>query len=158
MLCPCEPLAAEELVPLPSLMHRRLWHLPRQTYQHGMTLDGSLRRDIHKQEGLSLVIQSLGQWETFCLIYFPATDSKFPDKSNLRQKGLVLAHSSRVQSMIEGKSKWEKLEAAGQIASIVRKTSNVCCFPTPFLHLSSQGYLGSQGMMPLRVGRYSYLS
>ena len=46
---------------------------------------------------------------------------KYPDKNNLREKGFISAHSSRVQSIIEGKPWRQEFEAVGYIVSEVRK-------------------------------------
>jgi hypothetical protein len=45
---------------------------------------------------------------------------KCPDKRNLRKEGFILAHSSRVQSIMARKSRRRQLKPS-PIASIVRK-------------------------------------
>lgn len=40
--------------------------------------------------------------------------------SSLRDKGFVLAHNSRVQSAVV-KSRWQVLEAAGNVSFIIRQ-------------------------------------
>lgn len=40
-----------------------------------------------------------------CLCFFPL-GTKYLDETNLRDKGLTSPHSSRVQSLIVGKSEW----------------------------------------------------
>lgn len=47
--------------------------------------------------------------------------TEIPDKSNLRKEGFNLAHSSRVQSIMAGMSRWQELEAASHVESTVRK-------------------------------------
>jgi hypothetical protein len=48
------------------------------------------------------------------------------DKGNLREKGLIWAHSSRVQYFMAGMLWWQELEASGHIASTVRKQRHDC--------------------------------
>jgi hypothetical protein len=46
--------------------------------------------------------------------------TKHPDQSNLKDEGLILVHSSRVQSIMAEKSWWQKLMEADPTISIVR--------------------------------------
>lgn len=54
------------------------------------------------------------------------------DRSSLEKKGFVYAHASRVQSVLcPGKALWQECEAAGHMASMVRKQN-----ADPQLHFS----------------------
>ena len=46
---------------------------------------------------------------------------QIPDKSKLREEGLVLAHSLMVQSTMVGTLWWQECVAAGHIVPIVRR-------------------------------------
>lgn len=46
---------------------------------------------------------------------------QIPDKSKLREEGLVLAHSLMVQSTMVGKLWWQECVVAGHSVPIVRK-------------------------------------
>lgn len=52
---------------------------------------------------------------------FPVTVVKYPDKGTLMEKQLILPHSSRIQSIVEGKGRHQELEAAPYIAPTMRK-------------------------------------
>lgn len=43
-----------------------------------------------------------------------------PDYGNLRREGFILAHNSRSQHIVVGKSRWQEVEAAGHIASVLK--------------------------------------
>lgn len=47
--------------------------------------------------------------EAGVLVTFLATGIKHPDKSNLKEEGLTLAHGSRVQSIAAGRSQQERV-------------------------------------------------
>ena len=42
-----------------------------------------------------------------------------------RQKVLILTHSSRIQSIRAGNSRWQDLEVTGHISSIVKKQKEI---------------------------------
>lgn len=52
-----------------------------------------------------------------CLSYLSCYYDKIPGKSNLPQKGFILAHRSRKQSPMVGKPRWQDVEAAAYITS-----------------------------------------
>lgn len=73
------------------------------------------------------------------LVSFLVAVKKYPDKSNLRENGFILAHSSWVQSTVTGMSMGQKLEAAGHITSTIRKQRMMkTCIPLFLLFYSAQ--------------------
>lgn len=55
------------------------------------------------------------------LVTSPVSLIKYSHKSNLREKVFILAGSSRIQSILAGKSQQLELEVAGFIAIVNRK-------------------------------------
>jgi len=49
--------------------------------------------------------------------FFPVVVIKYPNKSNLRDKGFVLAHCSKLESITTGKSTQQGHEVANRIHS-----------------------------------------
>lgn len=45
---------------------------------------------------------------------------KYPDKNNLVEKGFILVHNAKLQSIRTGKEQRWELEGAGHITSIIR--------------------------------------
>jgi hypothetical protein len=80
---------------------------------------------------------------------------KYPDKSNFWEKKLILAHSSRVQFLTEGKS---RQQAAAHIAFMTGKprTINACFYVATFSPLCSPGQ--TQGMVQVMVNKPTHLN
>lgn len=66
---------------------------------------------------------------------------RYTDKSDFREKGLILACSSRVQFLMEGKSRQQGLKAVAHIAFTITKqrTRNTCFYLSSFPLLCSLG-------------------
>lgn len=47
--------------------------------------------------------------------------TKMPNKSNVREEGLVSAHGLRTRSIVEAKAWWREHGAAGRVTSAVRQ-------------------------------------
>lgn len=66
-----------------------------------------------------------------CICSLSPYCDRTPGRSNLKKKGLILAHSLRVQSIMVGNSQRHDFDAAGHIPSTVRKqramTSQLAC-------------------------------
>lgn len=67
---------------------------------------------------------------------------KYPIKSNLGGKGLILAHSSRFQSIIMGEKRRKKLEAASYMVYIGHMSGeiNACMLACTQSHLYTYIY------------------
>lgn len=61
-----------------------------------------------------------------CLI----TVSGDPDRSKLRKGGFIVAYSLRVRSIMVGGAWWQVCEAAGHVASTVRRQNEECWLPS----------------------------
>lgn len=58
--------------------------------------------------------------EIWDLLLATSCCDNIPDYGNLRREGLILAHNSRSQHIVVGKSRRQEGEAAGHIASVVK--------------------------------------
>lgn len=78
---------------------------------------------------------------------FPVVGIKWTDRNNLKKKGFILAHTSRVQSIIVGKSSWQELEAAGHIAFTIKKQQAMAVHycSVPLIHVYSPGSQSGNG-------------
>lgn len=56
----------------------------------------------------------------FSLVYFICSVIKYPGKSNIREERFILARSSRMQSIMEGKSRQREVKAAGCITFTIK--------------------------------------
>lgn len=56
----------------------------------------------------------------FFLVYFICSVIKYPGKSNVREERFILARSSRMQSIMEGKSRQREVKAAGCITFTIK--------------------------------------
>lgn len=76
---------------------------------------------------------------------------RYSDKSNLREKGLILATG---QVHLAGMSWWQEREAASHCVHSQEAESNAYCFPTLFIYPMDP----SKEMVPPTVGGAFYLS
>lgn len=85
----------------------------------------------------------------FCLNFFlfSVVGIKLMDRNNLKKGGFILAHTSRVQSIIVGKLSWQELEAAGHIAFTMRKQQAMAVHycSVPLIHAYSPGSQSGNG-------------
>lgn len=76
-----------------------------------------------------------------CLSYFLWCCDKMPWQKQLKEGRFILAHSSRVQSAMPGKSQWQEFEIDGYIVSVVMKKRAVSAciqFMFSFLYILSR--------------------
>jgi hypothetical protein len=66
-------------------------------------------------------LQELYRPKASIIVSFSVAFIKFSDKSNLREKRLILAHCSRVEFIMAGRPRCQELEADGHMASTIRK-------------------------------------
>lgn len=70
---------------------------------------------------------------TDCFCFPPGCCDKFPEKSKLELKGLILAHNCMFQSIIAGETKIWELEGTGHIRSVIRnreESMHACLYST----------------------------
>ena len=67
------------------------------------------------------------------------TGLKYPDGSNLREKGLILARSSRIQSFLVGRGRcWSLKQLTSHIHHPGQREVNASYRSLPFLHSTVQ--------------------
>lgn len=87
----------------------------------------------------------------FCLSFFSiCCDFRKSNKNNFREKVFILAHSSRVCSVIKRKPRQQGVKAAGYITSTV-KNKAMNAYSAGFL-VYIQTWTSAQGMIPLTMG------
>jgi hypothetical protein len=64
-------------------------------------------------------------------------------------EGFILAHSSRVQSIMAGMPRWQELEADSHVESAVRKKRADECLCSAAFLLFMQSRTQTQGIVPL---------
>lgn len=64
----------------------------------------------------------------YYLLTFLIAATKSQKKSNLKKKELIFTHSSKVESIMTGKIKWKKLDAAGHVAYAAKKQGEIDTF------------------------------
>lgn len=81
------------------------------------------------------------------MFVFSCRCDKTHQQRHLKEKGLILTHGSRVQSIREGRSTWLQSEAAGHMASTIRKQTamRACWCSVPFLCLHGLGFQTENG-------------
>lgn len=94
----------------------------------------------------------------FCHCYstlFPVGMTNILGQKQLRKKGLILAHSSRWQSVTAGKSQCQELEGAGHRTAIIRKREqwlHGCLLPAVFLPRAVRHSLPREWSLPRQTG------
>lgn len=68
-------------------------------------------------------------WKKNISLGFAAV-TKYSDKKQLKGEKVNFAHKSRLQSMITGKSRWQKLETASQNICSEEQRENKCLNPS----------------------------
>ena len=56
--------------------------------------------------------------QSLCVGYIPHSSDRESDRSNLREEGFILAHGSRLWTLVAGKPQYLRLEGAGHIESV----------------------------------------
>lgn len=88
-----------------------------------------------------------------CLCFFSVLGTEYLDETNIRDKRLTSPHSSRVQSLIVGKSEWQELEGCvWQVTSQPQPGTKVekgLCYMGPFAYLHNAG--SQAGMVSPKV-------
>lgn len=84
-----------------------------------------------------------------CLSYFSSSCDKYSDKSNLRQKGLILAHHSWVLPIMAGESRRQVLEEVHCIRNqgAEKDESMLSCFSSSYTLWDP--YLGNGVRLPI---------
>ena len=81
---------------------------------------------------------------------------KHPNKRNIREKGHILTHSSRIQSILAGKSTWQEPEEVVHIMPMTQRQRKITPVFSMLLYLSSLGSQSGNGLFI--VGGTSQLS
>lgn len=100
----------------------------------------------------ALRVSNMAQLKEAVLVWFPVAVIKYTDKGNLKEKRVYLAHGFRVQSMITGMSRQQKLEAVKSRKQWINETM-VVLNSHPYSMQSRILCLGT-----IRMGGSSHLS
>lgn len=95
----------------------------------------------------------------YCLnfFFFPVVGIKWTDRNNLKKKGFILAHTSKVQNIIVGKSSWQGLKQLVTLHSLLESSEQWLCTTAQFPLSMHRVQDPNQEMASLIVSRSFYI-